>query len=132
MTLAANIISVVQAIGADIKSLKATDGALSSLNTTAKGNLVAAINELQSAISNAAGINDTASSASTTTTYSANKITALIESAKTAVKNDLVSGAAAALDTLNELSAALIMIQILQQLWLLLLAIECVMMRLKH
>lgn len=40
-------------------------------------------------------------------TWSADKIFDAIEAAKTAVKNDLTAGAAAALDTLSELAAAL-------------------------
>jgi len=40
-------------------------------------------------------------------TWSADKIFDSIEAAKTAVKNDLVDGSAAALDTLNELATAL-------------------------
>lgn len=108
MSLETRIVSLAQAIGADIKTLNATQGSLSALNTTTKTSLVAAINELVLMIGSAgAEIDDAAGNGSTTVTWSADKIFDSIEAAKTAVKNELVSGASAALDTLNELAAAL-------------------------
>lgn len=109
-------------------------GDLSGLTTTAKTSLVAAINELDAAIESVAAgsgaISDGTTSTSTTwsssktstaiaalindaastgaaNTYSINKVLALIEAAKTAVKSDLTNGAATALDTLKELADAL-------------------------
>lgn len=108
MSLETRIVALAQAIGADIKTLTTKQGDLTSLSTTAKGNLVAAINELYAAIGNAgAQINDTAGNGDTLVTWSADKIYDTIEAAKTAVKNDIVNGAAAAFDTLSELAAAL-------------------------
>ena len=109
MTLEQRLISLAQAIGADVKSIRAAAGPLSSLNTTDKASLVAAINELQALVAGSAGatINDIAGDGATTVTWSANKIFDTIEAAKTAVKSDLTNGAGAALDTLNELAAAL-------------------------
>ena len=109
MTLEQRLIALAQAIGADIKSVRAAAGTLSALATTDKTNLVAAINELQALVSGSAGatINDNAGDGATTVTWSANKIFDTIEAAKLAVKNELVNGAGAALDTLNELAAAL-------------------------
>lgn len=108
MTLAAQIASLATAIGTDIKQLKTNEGTLSSLSTTAKNSLVAAINELYGLVGNAgAHINDVAGDGNTTETWSANKIFDTIEAAKVAVKNELINGAAATLDTLNELAAAL-------------------------
>ncbi|MFZ3184243.1 MAG: hypothetical protein WA173_08870 [Pseudomonas sp.] len=108
MSLATQIVTLAQAIGADIKDLRTKQGDLTSLSTTAKGNLVAAINELQAALAGAgAAINDSAGDGATTVTWSANKIFDVIEAAKAAVKADLTNGASAAMDTLNELSAAL-------------------------
>ena len=111
MSLEAKIISLAQAIGADIKTARTERGTLSSLSTTAKSNLVAAINELHTAVQNisagSAGINDTAGDGDTTVTWSANKIYDTIEAAKLAVKNDLTAGASTALDTLAELATAL-------------------------
>lgn len=108
MSLATQIIALAQAIGADVKDLRTKQGDLTSLTTTAKGTLVAAINELKLALAGAgAAINDTAGNGATTVTWSADKIFDTIEAAKVAVKDDLTNGAAAALDTLNELAAAL-------------------------
>ena len=111
MTLEQRLIALAQAIGADVKALLAAQGSLSALATTAKANLVAAINELKTAVDAAAGggvsIDDGAGDGATGVTWSADKIFDAIEAAKTAVKNDLTAGAAAALDTLSELAAAL-------------------------
>lgn len=107
-TLESRIISAVQAIGTDIKALNDTRGVLSSLTTTAKGNLVAAINEINAALGAAgAAINDSVGDGATTTTWSADKIFDEIAAAKVAVTNSLVNGAASALDTLSELATAL-------------------------
>lgn len=111
MTLEQRLIALAQAIGADVKALLAAQGSLSALTTTAKASLVAAVNELKTAVDAAAGggvsIDDGAGDGATGVTWSADKIFDAIEVAKTAVKNDLTAGAAAALDTLSELAAAL-------------------------
>lgn len=108
MSLETRIVALAQAMGADVKALTAAQGSLSALNTTTKTSLVAAINELMTLIGSAgASIDDGAGNGSTAVTWSADKIFDSIEAAKTAVKNDLVGGAGAALDTLNELAAAL-------------------------
>ena len=110
MTLEARVVALAQAIGTDVKALLQAQGSLSALSTTAKNNLVAAINELKTAMDNTVTgvtINDAAGDGATTVTWSADKIHDTIEAAKLAVKNDLTAGAAAALDTLSELAAAL-------------------------
>ena len=111
MTLEQRLIALAQVIGADIKALNLAQGSLSALATTAKASLVAAVNELKTAVDAASGsgvsINDGAGDGATGVTWSADKIFDAIEAAKTAVKNDLTAGAAAALDTLSELAAAL-------------------------
>ena len=111
MTLEQRLIALAQAMGADVKALLQAQGSLSALSTTAKNNLVAAINELKTAVDAAAGggvtINDGAGDGATGVTWSANKIFDTIEAAKAAVKSDLTNGAGAALDTLAELAAAL-------------------------
>lgn len=104
MSLETRIIALAQAVGADVKALTASQGTLSSLSTTVKSSLVAAINELATST---AQINDAAGNGNTTATWSADKIFDSIEAAKTAVTNSLTNGAAAALDTLAELAAAL-------------------------
>lgn len=80
---------------------------LTALSTTAKGNLVLALNELKTTIDSVAAaggatIND-ASSASTVQTWSITKISSEI----TAALNALTTGAPTALNTLDELAAAL-------------------------
>lgn len=108
MSLTSRIVTLAQAIGADVKTLTAKQGDLTSLSTTAKTNLVVAINEISAAIGSAgAVINDAATDGDLLVTWSADKIFDTIEAAKTAVKNDLINGASTTLDTLNELAAAL-------------------------
>lgn len=108
MTLEARIISLAQSIGADVKTLTTKQGDLTALSTAAKTSLVAAINEINTAIANAgASIDDLAGSGDGTVTWSADKIFDAIEAAKIAVTNSLTDGAAAALDTLSELANAL-------------------------
>lgn len=108
MSLETRIVALAQAVGADVKALHVSQGSLSTLNTTTKTSLVAAINELLTLVGSAgASIDDGAGNGNTAVTWSADKIFDSIEAAKTAVKNDLVGGAGAALDTLNELAAAL-------------------------
>lgn len=79
-------------------SLKGSVGVLVNLNTTQKGNLVAAINEVHAALANASSIDDTLTSV--TKTWSSTKITAEITSA---IAN-LIGGADAANDTLKEVA----------------------------
>lgn len=108
MSLETKIIALAQAIGSDVKALTIKQGDLTSLSTTAKGSLVGAINELYSLLgSSGAVIDDAAGNGATSVTWSADKIYDTIEAAKTAVTNSLVDGAAAALNTLAELAAAL-------------------------
>ena len=105
MTIESRLIALAQAIGTDVKTLAASQGALTALNTTAKSSLVAAINELLTLTASAgASIDDAAGDGSTAVTWSADKIFDAIEAAKTAVKNDLTAGASAAMDTLKELA----------------------------
>lgn len=112
MTQEQRLIALAQAVGADIKALTINQGALTSLSTTAKNSLVAAINELKDAVDSLAGgggapIDDNAGDGNTIATWSADKIFDSIELAKQAVKDELVNGSAAALDTLAEIAAAL-------------------------
>lgn len=91
--------------------LNGNAGSNVALITTAKGNLVLAINELKAevdslAASGGATIND-ASTASTTQTYSITKIRTSISEAQAAVKAEILGGAGAAYDTLQELKGLL-------------------------
>lgn len=99
MSLVSRITATFAQIAADIKGLTTKTGVLSSLTTTAKTDLVVAINEVKAQAGAAgAAIND-ASTTSTTTTWSAQKSTAAIAQ----VKTDILGGATAAYDTLLEL-----------------------------
>lgn len=101
MTLEARVVALAQAIGTDVKTLTTAVGSLGSLTTTAKSNLVAAINEIAQASAGATGIDDGVTSGAST--WSSNKINSEISGAV----SDLVGGAGAALDTLKELADAL-------------------------
>lgn len=111
-TLIVNIQDLTTRMATQCKTLKtlinnnATD--LSALTTTAKTNLVAAINELDAAIDaiNAGGAGvqiDDASTTSTVDTWSCSKIVSAIATAV----SQLVDSSPDALNTLNELAAAL-------------------------
>lgn len=101
------IIALIQSVGPDIKSLTTSIGNLSTLSTTAKLSLVAAINELAATVSQTVTIDDTLGLGATTTTWSADKIHTTIELAKQAVKDQLLDGAGAAFDTLKEFQEAI-------------------------
>ena len=108
MSLETRIVALAQAMGADVKALTTSQGTLTSLNTTTKTSLVDAINELLTLIVGAgAVIDDGAGNGNTGVTWSADKIFDSIEAAKAAIKDEILGGAGAALDTLNELAAAL-------------------------
>lgn len=102
-TLESRIVSLAQAIGLDIKNTNNAIGVLSSLTTTQKSNVVAAINELNAsigAIDLSAVINDAATTA-TNKTYSVDKIKSLLA----ALKSDILGGIpSTALDTIKELA----------------------------
>ncbi|PWA10989.1 hypothetical protein [Flavobacterium laiguense] len=107
MTTIQRIIALATAIGTDIKGLTTKQGDLTGLSTTAKSNLVLAINEIFGLVGGNSSIDDVAGDGITNKTWSANKIFDTIEAAKVAIKNELTNGAATALDTLSELATAL-------------------------
>jgi hypothetical protein len=102
MSLQSNITSLATRIATECKSLRtlingnAAD--LTALTTTSKTSLVSAINELQTAIASATGINDAATS--TGSTWSSTKIVEELGD----LKNEILGGAGAAFDTLQELA----------------------------
>jgi hypothetical protein len=108
MSLSTNLGNLATRVGTESKALRTLVNGnlvdLSALNTTAKANLVAAVNELVAAV-NAMGTPATINDAATngTTTWSSNKITAKI----TQDLNAVLGGAPAALDTLAEFAAAI-------------------------
>jgi len=106
--LQARITDLATRMATECKSLRtlintnASD--LSALTTTHKGSLVAAINELKSAIDGAgSSITISDSTTSTTQVWSSSKVASAIQTAK----DELTNGATSALDTLAELAAAL-------------------------
>jgi len=107
-TLVQRITDLATRVATEAKALRTlingNSADLSSLTTTAKGNLVLAINELKAAIASSAGagINDAAPGAATT--YSSQKI----EDLQLATRNAILgAGVPSALDTLDELANAL-------------------------
>lgn len=105
MSLSTNVSNLATRIATEVKSLRtlingnAAD--LSALTTTAKSNLVAAINEIDANSNSSAIINDSVTA--TDSVWSSSKTDGSISTAV----NSLVGGAGAALDTLNELANAL-------------------------
>ena len=85
-TLEQRLSSVIQAIGADIKILKTAKGDLTSLSTTAKTNLVEALNEIFTLANTKASSTD---------------ITSAINTLKTEIMG---TGVPEALDTLKEIA----------------------------
>ena len=107
-TLIVRISDLATRMATECKSLRtlvnANGADLSALTTTQKASLVAAINELKTAVDNAgSSITISDSTSSTTQVWSSSKVASEI----TAAKNALTNGAAAALDTLSELASAL-------------------------
>jgi hypothetical protein len=106
-TLETRLRDLATRIGTECKALRtllngnAAD--LTALTTTAKTNLVAALNEVRALVVSSAGaaINDAATASGTT--WSSTKIASQITTQISA----LTTGAPAALDTLDELAAAL-------------------------
>ncbi|AEG67550.1 hypothetical protein [Ralstonia solanacearum] len=106
MSLQTRIESLIQRLASEFKTVHEQAGTLARLSTTDKTSLVAAINELRAQfdkLANAALIDD-ANAAGTTTTFSASRITSLLD----ALKADLLGGADAAFDTLKELQDAIL------------------------
>ena len=103
MSLTTQISNLAVRVATECKSIRATTGDKTTLTTTDKTSLVAAINELKAALAGAAGILDTAAAGDTTHTWSADKIVTQLA----AVKSEILNGAPAAYDTLLELQQAL-------------------------
>ncbi|WP_312084690.1 hypothetical protein [Brevundimonas sp.] len=114
-TLQVRLSDLATRIATEVKALRTLINGNAASNialiTTAKGNLVEAINEVKTqanslAASGGATIND-ASNSSATQTYSITKIRTSIAEAQAAVKAEILGGAGAAYDTLQELKGLL-------------------------
>jgi len=101
MSLQTQIQSFVLRAAQEFNTVYAKIGSLGSLSTTDKTSLVAAINELKTAVNASTSVND--SQVTTTTTYSSSKIVGLLD----ALKADILGGADAAYDTLLEIQRAI-------------------------
>lgn len=114
MSLIQRVTDLAQRVAVECKALRSLINGnaadLSALNTTAKGNLVLAVNELKSAIDalvagGGAAIND--ATTTTATTWSSSKIAGEISDEISTALAALTAGAPGALNTLDELAAAL-------------------------
>ena len=107
MSLATRLSDLATRIATEMKSLRTLINGnaldLSSLTTTTKTNLVAAINELVAAMGDAGASIDDAT-ISTLAVWSSNKTDDEIDTRVSAAINALLNGAPAAYDTLKELS----------------------------
>jgi len=103
MTLNQRLTAFAQAVGVDIGELIVTRGDLTQLTTTAKNNLVAAINELKAGLNSVdltAVINDAADVGVLTQTWSADKLVLALDQ----LKSDILNGAPESMNTLKEIS----------------------------
>lgn len=105
MSLSTTLSNLATRIATEFKAVKTlingNTSDLTGLQTTSKTNLVSAINEVNGVANSASKINDAATN--TTTSWSGSKTnTELI-----GLRNQLLNGAGAALDTLKELGDAL-------------------------
>lgn len=109
MSLQTQLASVVTAVGGDVKALLTRVGVLTNLTTTAKTDLVSAINEVNAKPSGGGtGAEIADGTTSPTTAWSSSKTSTEITDARAAVKAEILgAGVPAALDTLDELAAAI-------------------------
>ena len=101
MSLQTQINSLVLRVAEEFNTVKGRTGNLTSLSSTDKTSLVAAINEVMAAVANAALIDD--AQVAPTTACSSSKIVALLD----ALKTEILGGADPVYDTLLELQQAL-------------------------
>lgn len=101
MSLATRIESLVLRVAQEFNDVRAKAGNLANLTTTDKSSLVSAVNELKTAVMSASAIDD--QNTATTTTYSSSKIVSLLD----ALKTEILGGADAAYDTLQEIQQLL-------------------------
>ena len=127
MSLQTRLESLVLRLAAEFKTIYGQVGTLANLSTTDKTSLVSSINELRSQISTLAGLTiiDDANAAGTATTFSASKITTLLD----ALKADLLGGADAAFDTSKSFKRPFWMTRRASRPCLALLTSACALMR---
>lgn len=109
MTLRQRIEALIDAIGAKFKEMARNTGSADNLQTSEKGSIVGAVNELKvridglSVSAGGAAIDDSAST--TDKTYSSQKINELISSSTTSIKSEILGGVDTSFDTLKEIAA---------------------------
>ena len=104
MSMEDTLVDFANATGADIKLLNNRIGDLTSLPTTAKASLVAALIELYNQSgSTGAAIDDSAGNGVTNVTWSADKIFDFVSQSVLTLKDSLLGGASTAYDTFIEL-----------------------------
>ena len=101
MSLANRIESLVERVAQEFNDVRQKSGNLANLQTANKTSLVAAINELKTALVTVGAIDDT--QVTTTSSYSSAKIVALLDD----LKAQIVGGADATCDTLGEIQRIL-------------------------
>ena len=101
MSLANRIESLVERVAQEFNDVRQKSGNLANLQTANKTSLVAAINELKTALVTVGAIDDT--QVTTTSSYSSAKIVALLD----ALKAQIVGGADSTCDTLGEIQRIL-------------------------
>lgn len=99
--LTARVGTVEGSASTNTGNISTIQGQISMLQQTVS-QVESAIKAIEGQIESQTNIND--GTPSNTTTYSSNKIEAVVTAAKTAVKNDLLGGAGTAYDTLKELA----------------------------
>lgn len=105
-TAKGNLIAAINEVDANTDTNTTTMGTLTSLQTSVKTSLVDAINEVKGQVDNiniGAVIDDQAAATVTAKTYSAQKVTELIKTAK----DEILGGAGDAYDTLLEIQQTL-------------------------
>lgn len=102
-TLAQVLNSFAALVGVNVKDLRDKVGDLTTLNTTQKSNLVAALNEVLAAVGGGGGSSIDDANIAANTTYSSQKIVAAIQAAIDGLKGS----APLAYDTLEEIAAYL-------------------------
>ena len=116
MSFESNVTSLAVRLGTEFKTIRTqitgnASGSLTGLTTDAKSSLIAAINELDAAVAALASAEGGATivdgAPSTTSVWSSSKTDAEIDAAVAAGVASLLDSAPGALDTLNELAAAL-------------------------
>jgi len=103
MSLETNLRNWVTKVATDIKELRLRVGNATSLSTSDKTSLVAAINEVNAKPTSTGGASINDAAASGTTTYSGNRIETRLTETAAATKTEILGGASAQYDSFKEI-----------------------------